>query len=94
MTEDGKHCVACGSEGPFRMVTDEWMKRAFLFVEEGQLKMCEKCGAKHLVCANCGDLYCRVHPALEPWEISPQCPSCGWVNEKAKAWDGTSARHF
>lgn len=93
---DGKHCFVCGSEGPFRLVSDEWMKRAFPFVEAGQLKMCEKpgCGAKHLVCENCGGLYCRIHPALEAWELPDKCPACGWVNEAVTAWDGTSSRHF
>ena len=92
MVEDGKHCVVCNSDGPFRAVTDEWMKRTFRFVENGQLKMCEKCGAKHLVCDQCGALYCRVHPALEQWELPPACPVCGHVDPGVKAWDGVSAR--
>jgi hypothetical protein len=91
-SEDGKHCVVCGFGGPFRIVQDEWMKRTFRFVEEGQLKMCDKCGTKHLVCQNCGNLYCRIHPALEQWELPDKCPACGWVNELVKAWDGVSAR--
>ncbi|MHA1689286.1 MAG: hypothetical protein ACTSUN_08125 [Promethearchaeota archaeon] len=89
---DGKHCSECGSDGPFRIVVDEWMKRTFRFVEHGQLKMCEKCGAKFLVCKQCGALYTRVHPALEQWELSPQCPNCGYVDQEVKAWDGVSAR--
>ena len=92
MVEDGKHCVVCNSDGPFRAVTDEWMKRTFRFVENGQLKMCEKCGAKHLVCDQCGGLYCRVHPALEQWELPSGCPVCGHVDPGVKAWDGVSAR--
>ncbi|MBD3342547.1 MAG: hypothetical protein GF353_25835 [Candidatus Lokiarchaeota archaeon] len=93
MTEtfDGKHCSECGGD-TFRVVNDEWMKRTFRFVENGQLKMCENCGAKFLVCENCGNLYTRVHPALEPWEVSKQCPACGHVDPEVKAWDGVSAR--
>jgi len=47
-----------------------------------------------LVCESCGGLYCRIHPALESWELPDKCPKCGWVNESVRAWDGTSARHF
>lgn len=100
---DGKTCDVCGKES-FSLAHDEldswfenlhlWMKRAFPFVEQGQLKMCSGCGAKYLVCESCGGLYCRIHPALESWELPDKCPKCGWVNESVKAWDGTSARHF
>ena len=55
--------------------------------------MCAGCGAKYLVCEKCGGLYCRIHPALESWELSDKCPKCEWVNEDVKVWDGTSARH-
>ena len=76
----------------FNIVNDEWMKRTFRFVEDGHLKMCNGCGAKYLVCKSCGGLFTRVHPALEAWEINQQCPSCGYVDEAVKAWDGVSAR--
>ncbi|MHA1194877.1 MAG: hypothetical protein ACTSRH_01920 [Promethearchaeota archaeon] len=65
---DGKHCVQCGGDN-FRLVHDEWMSRTFRFVEKGQLKMCENCGAKYLVCQQCGSLFTRVHPALESKQI-------------------------
>ena len=91
--EDGIHCIVCGKD-QLSLAHDEWMRRAFLFVEQGQLKMCAGCGAKYLVCENCGGLYCRIHPALESWELPDKCPKCGWVNENVKVWDGTSARHF
>ncbi|MFW9821064.1 MAG: hypothetical protein ACFFE5_15780 [Candidatus Thorarchaeota archaeon] len=74
--------------------TSLYIIRAFPFVEQGQLKMCAGCGAKYLVCSSCGGLYCRIHPALESWELPDKCPKCGWVNETVRAWDGTSARHF
>jgi hypothetical protein len=86
-----KVCFACGGKGPFRIVQDEWMKRTFRFVEKGQLNMCQKCGAKHLVCPKCGGFVTRVHPALEKWEVQSKCPSCGYDNPDIKAWDGTSA---
>lgn len=89
--EDGEHCIVCGST-EFRGVNDEWMSRTFRFVENGQLKMCEECGAKYLVCKNCGGLFTRVHPALEAWEVNQECPKCGYVDEDVKAWDGVSAR--
>ena len=54
--------------------------------------MCEKCGTKHLVCDQCGGLYCRVHPALEQWELPSGCPVCGHIDPGVKAWDGVSAR--
>jgi len=54
--------------------------------------MCNGCGAKFLVCEECGNLYTRVHPALEPWEVSQKCPVCGHVDPEVKAWDGTSPR--
>ncbi|MBD3196608.1 MAG: hypothetical protein GF317_16250 [Candidatus Lokiarchaeota archaeon] len=88
---DGKHCSECGGEA-FRIVNDEWMKRTFRFVEKGQLKMCDSCGAKFLVCEECGNLYTRVHPALEAWEVSQKCPNCGHIDPEVKAWDGVSAR--
>ena len=81
--EDGVHCIVCGKD-QFSLAHDE----------QGQLKMCAGCGAKYLVCSNCGGLYCRIHPALESWELPDKCPKCGWVNETVKVWDGTSARHF
>ncbi|MBD3212642.1 MAG: hypothetical protein GF311_08535 [Candidatus Lokiarchaeota archaeon] len=68
------------------------INRTFRFVENGQLKMCNSCGAKFLVCEECGNLYTRVHPALEPWEVSQKCPVCGHVDSEVKAWDGVSAR--
>jgi len=74
------------------IVNDEWMKRTFRFVEDGQLKMCNGCGAKYLVCKGCGGLFTRVHPALENWEVNQSCPKCGYVDEAVKAWDGVSAR--
>ncbi len=91
MSFDGKSCSECGGDS-FRVCSDEWMKRTFRFVEKGQLKMCNKCGAKFLVCKGCGNLYTRVHPALETWEVSPKCPVCGYVDAEVKAWDGVSAR--
>ncbi|MBN1215073.1 MAG: hypothetical protein JXA99_06460 [Candidatus Lokiarchaeota archaeon] len=90
---DGKHCSECGGDS-FSAVHDEWMRRTFFFVEKGQLKMCSSCGAKYLVCQQCGNLYTRVHPALEPWEVSQSCPVCNAVDPEVKAWDGTSARHY
>jgi hypothetical protein len=63
-----KKCQNCGNTN-FRNVTDEWMKRAFRFVEKGTLNMCEGCGSKYLVCPQCGSLMTRVHPALEQWEV-------------------------
>ncbi|TXT67559.1 MAG: hypothetical protein BAJALOKI1v1_60008 [Promethearchaeota archaeon] len=87
---DGKSCSECGGT-TFRLVHDEWMKRIFSWIKD-QLKMCESCGAKFLVCENCGNLYTRVHPALEQWEVSEECPSCGHVDPDVKAWDGVSAR--
>jgi hypothetical protein len=88
-----KVCSVCGGKN-FRRVTDEWMKRTFRFVEKGQLNMCDKCGAKFLVCPKCGGLMNRVHPALEKWEVSPKCPnpSCDYEDPEIKAWDGVSSR--
>ncbi len=88
---DGKKCSECGGNS-LKPTVDEWMKRTFRFVEKGQLKMCDNCGAKFLVCQKCGNLYTRVHPALEPWEVSEMCPSCGYIDPEVKAWDGVSAR--
>ncbi|MFX1316481.1 MAG: hypothetical protein ACFE9T_11495 [Promethearchaeota archaeon] len=89
--EDGKSCIVCGGSS-FRIVNDEWMKRTFRFVEVGQLKMCDGCGAKFLVCKQCGGLFTRVHPALEQWEVNQRCPACGAEDPDVKAWDGVSAR--
>lgn len=88
-----KVCQVCGKTN-FRHVTDEWMKRAFRFVEKGTLNMCEGCGAKYLVCPKCGSLMTRVHPALEPWEVDAKCPNpdCDYEDPEIKAWDGVSAR--
>ncbi len=91
MEDDGKHCIQCGGE-VFRLVHDEWMSRTFRFVENGQLKMCDGCGAKYLVCKQCGSLFTRVHPALEAWEVNQKCPACGYEDPEVKAWDGVSAR--
>ena len=88
---DGKRCIQCGGE-TFRLVNDEWMKRTFRFVEKGQLKMCDGCGAKYLVCGQCGSLFTRVHPALEAWEVTQKCAVCGYEDPEVKAWDGVSAR--
>ena len=88
---DGKKCIMCGGVN-FRIVNDEWMKRTFRFVEKGQLKMCDGCGAKYLICAKCGSLFTRVHPALEPWEVNQKCAVCGFEDPEVKAWDGVSAR--
>ena len=89
--EDGVHCVVRGGDA-FQIVNDEWMKRTFRFVENGQLKMCGGCGAKYLVCKSCGGLFTRVHPALESWEVNQKCPKCGAEDADVKAWDGVSAR--
>ncbi|MHA1897600.1 MAG: hypothetical protein ACTSU2_09425 [Promethearchaeota archaeon] len=84
-------CMVCGGT-QFRMVVDAWMKRTFSFVEKAQyLAMCENCGAKYYVCPKCGAFVTRVHPALEPWEVSSKCPNCGYENPDIKAWDGVSA---
>ncbi len=88
---DGKHCIQCSGE-TFRLVNDDWMSRTFRFVEHGQLKMCDGCGAKYLVCSQCGSLFTRVHPALEAWEVNQKCTVCGYENPEVKAWDGVSAR--
>ena len=88
---DGKKCIMCGGEA-FRLANDEWMKRTFRFVEKGQLKMCDGCGAKYLVCGQCGSLFTRVHPALEAWEVNQKCAVCGYEDPEVKAWDGVSAR--
>ena len=47
-----KSCSECGGKS-FRIVNDEWMKRTFLFVENGTLEMCDGCGAKFLICKEC-----------------------------------------
>ena len=88
---DGKHCIQCGGES-FRLTRDDWMSRTFRFVEHGQLKMCDGCGAKYLVCSQCGSLFTRVHPALEAWEVNQKCAVCGYEDPEVKAWDGVSAR--
>ena len=88
---DGKKCEHCGGES-FRLATDDWMSRTFRFVEKGQLKMCDGCGAKYLVCSQCGSLFTRVHPALEAWEVNQKCSVCGYEDPEVKAWDGVSAR--
>lgn len=88
---DGKCCIQCGGE-TFRLVRDDWLSRTFRFVEHGQLKMCDGCGAKYLVCQQCGSLFTRVHPALEAWEVIQKCVVCGYENPDVKAWDGVSAR--
>jgi predicted RNA-binding Zn-ribbon protein involved in translation (DUF1610 family) len=67
------------------------MKRTFSFVEKGQLRMCEGCGAKFLVCPKCGNLMTRVHPALEKWEVNDTCAKCGYQDPEIVAWDGVSA---
>ena len=86
-----KTCSECGGKS-FRIVNDEWMKRTFRFVENGTLEMCDSCGGKFLICKECDGHYTRVHPALEAWEVSKQCPSCGFIDPDVKAWDGVSAR--
>jgi Zn finger protein HypA/HybF involved in hydrogenase expression len=86
-----KICPQCGGKS-FGIATDEWMKRTFRFVEKGVLEMCSGCGAKFLLCENCGGHYTRVHPALEAWEVPLACPSCGHVDKEIKAWDGVSSR--
>ena len=88
---DGKHCIQCSGES-FRLTKDDWMSRTFRFVEHGQLKMCDGCGAKYLVCSQCGSLFTRVHPALEAWEVNQKCAVCGYEDPEVKAWDGVSAR--
>jgi len=88
---DGKRCIQCGGD-KFRLVNDDWMSRTFRFVEHGQLKMCDGCGAKYLVCSKCGSLFTRVHPALEAWEVNQKCVVCGYEDPEVKAWDGVSAR--
>lgn len=86
-----KICAVCkGTE--FRVVQDEWMKRTFLWIENGQLSMCNGCGAKFLVCPKCGGLLTRVHPALEKWEVDDTCKNCGYEDKAIKAWDGVSSR--
>ena len=71
-----KTCAVCSGTS-FQIAHDEWMKRTFKFVENGQLSMCQGCGAKYLVCKGCGGNYTRVHPGLEAWEVDLKCPSCG-----------------
>jgi len=88
---DGKRCIQCGGES-FRLTRDDWMSRTFRFVEHGQLKMCDGCGAKYLVCSKCGSLFTRVHPALEAWEVNQKCVVCSFEDPEVKAWDGISAR--
>ena len=85
-----KECMECGGTS-FRMVVDAWMKRTFRFVEKAPgLHMCEGCGAKYYACPKCGGFVTRVHPALEAWEVSSKCESCGYENPDIMAWDGTS----
>lgn len=83
-------CTECDGK-EFRSVVDAWMKRTFAFVEKGQLRMCEGCGAKFLVCPKCGNLMTRVHPALEKWEVNDTCAKCGYQDPEIVAWDGVSA---
>ncbi len=54
--------------------------------------MCDGCGAKYLICGQCGSLFTRVHPALEAWEVTQKCAVCGYEDPEVKAWDGVSAR--
>ncbi|MHA1783613.1 MAG: hypothetical protein ACTSVE_00290 [Candidatus Helarchaeota archaeon] len=54
--------------------------------------MCEGCGAKYLICQQCGSLFTRIHPALEPWEVNQKCVVCGFEDPNVKAWDGVSGR--
>ncbi|MHA1340927.1 MAG: hypothetical protein ACTSRZ_13305 [Promethearchaeota archaeon] len=84
-----KVCKVCGGT-EFRTVVDSWMKRTFSFVEKGTLSMCEKCGAKYLVCPKCGALMTHVHPALEAWEVQDTCSKCGYKDPEIRAWDGVS----
>ena len=84
-----KSCSACGGTA-FELVHDEWMKRTFRFVENGQLTMCSGCGAKYLVCKKCAGLYTRVHPGLEAWEVDKTCPSCSFSDPDVNFFISTS----
>ena len=86
-----KKCIVCQGTS-FRVAQDEWMKRTFIFVENGTLNMCDGCGAKYLACPKCGALLTRIHPALEKWEVTDTCANCGYTDPKIQAWDGVSAR--
>ena len=68
-----KRCSECGGQA-FRVVNDEWMKRTFRFVENGTLEMCDGCGAKFLVCEQCGE---EPHKKYSPLRSELKQCKCG-----------------
>ena len=78
-------CDECDGTA-FRTVVDSILKRRYPFVEQSSLKMCENCGAKYVLCKNCGELLTRVHLNLDVWGVRDTCPSCGTKNESIADW--------
>ncbi len=65
---DPQTCDECDSAA-FRTVNDSILKRQFPFVAASTLKICEACGAKYLVCTECGALFTRIHLSIDVYGV-------------------------
>lgn len=78
-------CDECGAN-KFRIVNDSILKRQYSFVAKTTLKMCEKCGAKYIVCPKCGALFTRVHLSIDVYGVRDKCPNCGHNIPEITTW--------
>ncbi len=85
MNFDGNHCVECGRD-EFQLVNDSILKRKYPFVREDNLKLCINCGAKYIICDNCGNLFTRVHLSHEVPGVIDICMTCNATNNKVSQW--------
>lgn len=78
-------CDECGGK-TFRVVNDSILKRQYPFVANSILKMCDKCGAKYVVCKKCGSLLTRVHLSLDVYGVRDTCPECKTKDPLIEEW--------
>lgn len=78
-------CDECGGK-TFKEVNDSILKRQYSFVSNLILKMCDKCGAKYVICSKCGSLLTRIHLSLDVYGVRDTCPECKTKDHLIENW--------
>ena len=78
-------CEQCGGTS-FRPANDSILSRQYPFVTSGNLRMCNDCGAKYVICDDCKALLTRVHLSIDVDGVRDECLKCGKKNPDISKW--------
>ncbi|MHA1719005.1 MAG: hypothetical protein ACTSWX_01640 [Promethearchaeota archaeon] len=78
-------CDVCGNSDFFK-VGSSILINHYSFITSKNLVECSNCGAKYIICLNCGSILNKVHLALDVFKIKNKCLNCMIENVEISNW--------